>query len=56
MAVAQQSPNFAIFSIKFMVKVTRSLDLLTLQRVSFFKYACKYEVSISNDSKVMTKV
>ena len=32
MAVAQQSPNFAIFSIKFMVKDTRSLDLVDITK------------------------
>ena len=58
----------AIFSFKVKVKVTRSLTLVSFGRASLVEYACqiwslyllhthaKYEVSISNSSKVIAKV
>ena len=36
----QQNPKLAIFSIKVTVKVTRSLTLLSFERVSIVDYAC----------------
>ena len=52
----QQSPKLAIFSIKVMVKVTRSLTFVSFKRVSLVSMHAKYEVSISYGSKVMSKI
>ena len=51
-----QMPKLTIFSIKVTVKVTRSLTLVSFERVSLFDYACQNMKSISNGSKVMAKV
>ena len=51
----QQSPKLAIFSIKDMVKVTRSLTLVSFKRVSLVEYAFQ-TWSISYGSKVMATV
>ena len=37
----QQSPKLAFFSIKVMVKVTRSFALVSYERVSLVEYACQ---------------
>ena len=36
-----QSPKWTIFSIKVTVKVTRSLTLVSLEKVSLVEYACQ---------------
>ena len=54
----KQSSKLAIFCIKVMVKVTRSLTLVSFERVSLVEYCmhANYRVSISYGSKVMAKV
>ena len=46
----------AIFSFKVKVKVTRSLTLVSFERVSLEELEARYEVSISYGSKVTAKV
>ena len=46
----------AMFSFKVKVNVTRSLTLVSFERVSLVEYACQYEVAISYGSKVIAKV
>ena len=46
----------AIFSTKVTAKVTRSLTLVSFQNASREEYACQYEVSISDYTKVIANV
>ena len=51
---ATKSEN-AIFSITVMVKVTRSLNLVSIVRALSVEYHAKFEFSISYGSKVIAK-
>ena len=48
--------KMAIFSMKVMVKVTRSLIVVSIKRVHLLSMHAKYEVYISYSSKFMAKV